>query len=472
MDTTTTTTDPLDPTWVDEVLLSGPDSETCLTLGEPLTRGALRRMVAQRQDDLAAAGLSAGTGLVLCLPPSLALVTTMLAGWRCGAQVCLLDHRLTGHEVDQAVARVRPAAMVRAANRPAAGPRGFHDVTLAVTSHGGGPVDTPHALLQLSSGSTGPSKVIGRTAADLATEIERYTQIDGVPRPGERIVTLSSLVHVLGLVGGLLYGLGVRAEVVVPARLTGEGILGAVAASATPATLLGVPFHIGLLASVETPPNLPQLLGMTTGGEAIRPPVYEAFTRRYGVRLGSMYGMTEVGVIATDLYGKYRPTLAPAPGMTLREQDGELLLAMPASPYVGLADPTRWVDGWLHTRDAGYVDADTGLVTVRGRLDSQVSVGGTKVDLTEVERTLADLPGVTAAVVVFDRVIEAYATVSDPAVAAGLDGLLAGRLASYKRPKALHVLPDLPRTATGKLVRNLAALREAAASHAAGVPQH
>ena len=174
-----------------------------------------------------------------------------------------------------------------------------------------------------------------------------------------------------------------------------------------------------------------------------------------------MYGMTEVGVIGTDLYGSHRPAIAPAPGIEVRESGGELWVSCPASPYVGLSDPTRWSDGWLHTRDAGTVDADTGLVTVRGRLDSQVSVGGLKVDLTEVEDTVAELPGVAAAVVVWDDGITAYVQPDGPLSEETLDKLLAERLAGYKRPRALHLLDQLPRTTTGKLVRSTDALRSA-----------
>jgi len=119
----------------------------------------------------------------------------------------------------------------------------------------GQPAATGHALLQLSSGSTGPSKVIGRTAANLVAEVDRYTRIDGVPRPGERIVVLASMVHVLGLVGGLLYGLHAHARLVVPDRLTGRDVLRAVGAEPEPTTVLGVPFHIELLASVDEPPS-------------------------------------------------------------------------------------------------------------------------------------------------------------------------------------------------------------------------
>jgi 3-hydroxy-4-methylanthranilate adenylyltransferase len=454
----------LEPEWVDEVLLAGAEDQACLHLGEPITRAGLRRMVAERQSALTDAGLRRGGACALCLPPSVPFITNLLAAWRIGAQASLLDHRLTRYEVDAALARLRPQVVV-AAQSPAAAPlRGFADVTEQVRGYPGGPAATTHAVIQLSSGSTGPSKIIGRDAANLVEEVRRYTQIDGVPRSGERIVSMASMVHVLGLVGGLLYGLHAGVNLTIPARMTTDGILGAVAADSVPTTLLGVPFHIELLASVPDPPKLPQLTGMTTGGELVRGDVYTAFTDRYGIRLGNMYGMTEVGVIATDLFGENRPAVLPAPGLTVREQAGELLVSLPASPYVGLVDPARWADGWLHTKDAGTVDPGTGLVRILGRLDSQVSVGGLKVDLTEVEHTLATLPGVTAAVVVFDAAIEAYLVLDRSDRLPAVESEIATRLASYKRPRRLNIVDQLPRTATGKLVRDRAVLRETAPS--------
>src|SRR5262249_53676691 len=157
------------------------------------------------------------------------------------------------------------------------GLRAFFEVEETLTEYPGQPAATPHAVIQLSSGSTGPSKVIGRTAASLVEELHRYVQIPGVPRAGERIVVLASMCHVLGLVGGLLYGLHANAQFVVPERLTPDGILAAVAAGEEPTTLLGVPFHIELLASVAQPPKLPQLTGMTTGGELVRAAVHQTF---------------------------------------------------------------------------------------------------------------------------------------------------------------------------------------------------
>lgn len=447
-----------DPQWVDEVLLAGPGDRACLVLGAAVSRDELRRLVTQRQDVLAASGLRRGGAVALNLPPSLAFVANLLAAWRIGAQASLLDHRLTPYEVDRAVQRLAPQAVVSAKHTGGGALRGFHEVEEQVSAYPGRPAETDHALIQLSSGSTGPSKVIGRTAADLIAEIERYTRIDGVPRAGERIVSLASVVHVLGLVGGLLYGLHADAQLVIPARMTPLDILAAVAGGSEPTTLLGVPFHIELLASVADPPPLPQLTGMTTGGELVRAQIYESFVDRYRVRLGNMYGMTEVGVIATDLFGRNRPAVEPAPGLAVREEGGELQIAMPRSPYVGDTDPARWSDGWLHTKDAGSVDPGTGLVRIHGRLDSQVSVGGLKVDLTEVEHTLADLPEVAGAVVVHDGAIEAYVVLHEPDTVAKVEQRLAARLAAYKRPRVLHVVDRLPRTATGKLVRDRARL--------------
>ncbi|WP_432908102.1 class I adenylate-forming enzyme family protein [Micromonospora matsumotoense] len=451
-----------DPGWVDDVLFAGRPTDVCLRLPEPVDRATLHRLVTEAQARLVAAGLRPGGAAALRLPPSLSYVVNLLATWRSGGQAVLLDHRLTDHEVDRALRRLTPQVVVAPVRTGGGALKVFVDVTESVTGYADRPAVSGHAVIQLSSGSTGPSKVIGRTAADLVAEVERYTRIDGVALPGERIILLPSMVHVLGLVGGLLYGLHARVELIPPERLGGDAVLAAIAAQDTPATVLGVPFHIGLLASTRPDRPLPQFTRMTTGGELVPPAVVQAFTDRHGVPLGNMYGMTEVGVIGTDLHGSHRPAIAPAPGIEVRESDGELLISCPASPYVGLSDPDRWADGWLRTRDAGTVDPVTGLVTVRGRLDSQVSVGGLKVDLTEVEATLTGLPGVAAAVVTYDDGITAYVQPDGPLSEDALDRLLAERLAGYKRPRTLHLVAQLPRTTTGKLVRSLDVLRTAA----------
>jgi 3-hydroxy-4-methylanthranilate adenylyltransferase len=454
--------------WVDQVLLAGPGSEACLRFGRSTDRATLRTLVSKAQDSLAAAGLEPGGTVALRLPPSLGFVVMLLAAWRTGAQVSLLDHRLTPVEVDRALDRLASQVLVEAdtGSHRVGGPalRGYAEVEpVAVPRASGRSARSGHVLIQLSSGSTGPSKVIARTAADLIAELDRYSRLPDFPRRGERIVLLSSMVHVLGLVGGLLYALHTGICLVLPERLTSAGILDAVTGAPEPTTVIGVPFYAEMLAAAAAPPKTPNLRRMIVAGELVRPGVPEAFTARYGVALGTMYGMTELGVIATDLSGRLRPEVEPVHGMDVAVADGELHIRKPDSPYLGDTDPARWSDGWLHTRDAADFDPETGRVVILGRRDSQVSIGGLKVDLTEVEQTLVALDTVAEAVVVFDGgAIEAYLVPSPGAGADAVRAQLAREIAGYKMPRRLRVLPALPRTTTGKILRDVAALRDAA----------
>jgi 3-hydroxy-4-methylanthranilate adenylyltransferase len=446
--------------WVNDALLAGDPGDPCLWMGGPVTRGELASLVGARQSLLESAGLRPGGTAAIQLPPSLEYVAVLLAAWRIGAQVSLLDHRLVRREVAGALDRLAPQVLVTAQSVATAAMAGYAKaVARAESRPEGRPAGTPHVLIQLSSGSTRPSKIIARTAADLLGELGRYAQLEEYPRRGERIVVLASMVHVLGLVGGLLHGLHAGVELAFADRLTADGIRGAVAAGSRPTMVLGVPFHAELLTTGGAP--LPSLRRMVVAGELVRPWLPARFTEAYGVPLGTMYGMTELGVIATDLSGRNAPAVAPAPGMSLRVADGELLVRMPASPYIGLIDDTRWADGWLHTRDAASIDPATGLVTILGRLDSQISVGGLKVDLTEVEQALCALPEVDSAVVTFDAAIEAYLVLRDGGRISAVEAALAEQLSAYKRPRRLRVLSAMPRTATGKISRDRAVLRAA-----------
>ena len=168
--------------------------------------------------------------------------------------------------------------------------------------------------------------------------------------------------------------------------------------------------------------------------------------------------MTEVGLISVDPLGQVHPSAGlPLPGTRVLVDDGELLVSCAADPYLDGA-PGRWADGWLRTRDAGAVGSG-GEVTVFGRLDSQVSVGGLKVDLTEVEHRIAELPGGTGAVVLFESGIEAFVEAEEGITARGIEEGLAGTLAPYKRPVRVHVSSRLARTSSGKLSRDIRRLR-------------
>ena len=166
-----------------------------------------------------------------------------------------------------------------------------------------------------------------------------------------------------------------------------------------------------------------------------------------------MYGMTEVGVIATDLFGVHRPAVLslPRPHCPRRSRGTARLAAgitVPRRP-----GPEPLVGRLAAHQGPGSVDPAT-TRAVLGRRDSQAPVGGLKVDLTEVEHTLAALnlrsPGSLWCTTTVDRGVLVLA---EGAEVSAVEREITTRLAAYKRPRRLYVVERLPRTATG-LVRD------------------
>jgi len=137
------------------------------------------------------------------------------------------------------------------------------------------------------------------------------------------------------------------------------------------------------------------------------------------------------------------------------------------------AESARALDGgWLHTGDIVRMDPD-GWGYVVGRVKDMIISGGENIYPAEVERAIAEVPGVADTAVVgvpderwgevgFAVVVPHDGAVIDPgAIRAHLDQ----RLARYKIPKYIRVAGGLPRTSTGMVIR--AALRELAAGELA-----
>jgi O-succinylbenzoic acid--CoA ligase len=122
-------------------------------------------------------------------------------------------------------------------------------------------------------------------------------------------------------------------------------------------------------------------------------------------------------------------------------------------------------DGWLHTGDLGYLDPEGFLYVVDRRSDLIIS-GGENIYPAEVEAVLLEHPAVAeAGVIGAPDPVWGQVPVAFLVIRAGAhvnSNLLIehcrARLAAYKAPRQIHVVTELPRTAAGKLRRNL--LRE------------
>jgi acyl-coenzyme A synthetase/AMP-(fatty) acid ligase len=442
--------------WGASLLHGGADRALWACAATAVTRGQARDRVDELARLFAIQGVRRESTVALQIPPSFTWMWTLLALWSHGAQVMLIDHRMRAHEVRQLFRLCRPQFHIRS-GPPTEVMRPFRDEreVLVEYKRDGLPAQDDYVLYQFSSGSMGRPKVIGRTAESLLAEVDRFARIPGMPARGERVLLLNSLSHAFGLVGGYLHALNVGAALVFPPRIRARDFL-AVAADRRVNVVFGVPAHFDLFSRIGDPPQLPHLRMVASGGEMLARDVYDRFERGYGLRIGQAYGMTEVGIIAADLAGERPPPSVghPAPGIEVRVEDGELYVRLNRSPYARPPAESRWSDGWLRTFDLAVTDPDTGALAINGRADSVTVVGGLNVDLTEVEAALRTHDRVADAVVVRGEVIEAHVAAVDRLTERDLAAWCRERLSGHKIPKRFYVVPELPRTTNGKLIRS------------------
>ena len=180
------------------------------------------------------------------------------------------------------------------------------------------------------------------------------------------------------------------------------------------------------------------------------------------------YGSTEVYTfsIGSDQIGK--PGCAGRPSVSTRlrlEPNGEICAHLSGDEaFAGYwnrpdADAKAIRDGWYHTGDIGRLDAD-GDLWIDGRLDDMIISGGENIHPLEVEGVLASHPGVREVAVVGapdDRLgHRVVAVVVGEVTAEELDAhCLASPLARFKRPREYRLVPTLPKSASGKILRRV-----------------
>jgi acetyl-CoA synthetase len=214
-----------------------------------------------------------------------------------------------------------------------------------------------------------------------------------------------------------------------------------------------------------------QLRKLSFTGEPIDLETQTFIQDAFGVKLCSMYGTTEVGVVLANYPSdpgfpvKPNSLGRPVPGVEVQVQ----------RPDGSICDPgelgeikVRRHGAWFPTKDRGRMDAE-GFFYHAGRADDVIISAGWTMSAVEIEDALVGHPAVQAAAVIGvpdtlrGLVVKAFlvpvpGAPTDAAAVASIQDFVRNRLSQHEYPRIVAFVPELPRTPAGKINRR--ALRD------------
>jgi long-chain acyl-CoA synthetase len=343
--------------------------------------------------------------------------------------------------------------------------------------------DQDLALLQYTGGTTGVSKGVMLSHANLRANVEQVRAWFPDADPGREVMmAVLPFFHVYGLTVCLLLGLRIGAALVLMPRFDLDGVLGAVD-KYRPTLFPGVPtMYVAINNAVEKGGHdLSSIKACLSGAAALPLEVAERFERFSGGRLVEGYGLSETSpvAIANPIYGKRKAgTIGmPIPDTLARVADpsdpdksmpvgepGELALAGPQVMlgYWNRPDETAKVlrDGWLLTGDMAVMDEE-GYFAIVDRKKDLIIAGGYNVYPREVEEVLYEHPKVLEVCVAGvpdsyrGEIVKAFVVLrpGEQATTEEVREFAKARLAAYKVPRSVEFRDDLPKTLIGKVLR-------------------
>ena len=336
-----------------------------------------------------------------------------------------------------------------------------------------------------SSGSTGQPKACVHLQHDMVVSAERYAKAVLKITKDDRFFSVAKLFFAYGLGNGLYFPLAVGAtSILLPGPPRPQSVFEAIERH-RPTLFFSVPSNYVKLLAHPAPPerdfSLSSVRHAVSAGEALPASVFHRFKERFGVEILDAIGSTEaLHMMIANAPGAVRPGSSGRiiPGFDARIVDdndqpvalgeiGNLLVKADSTCgyYWNEHEKTKnTIAGhWLRTGDK-YSQDEEGYFWYAGRSDDMLKVSGVWVSPIEIERVLTEHPAVLEVAVVFrkdaDELLKPVAFVvlrngdsGNPELARGLQQFVLDRLPVYKRPHWVEFMPELPKTATGKVQR-------------------
>jgi oxalate---CoA ligase len=344
------------------------------------------------------------------------------------------------------------------------------------------PLDEPGAddvaLMLHTSGTTGRPKRVPLRHRNLTASV---ANIVATYRLGPADVSLCAmpLFHVHGLLASAMSTLATGGTLVVPAPFNPLGFW-QVMREHRPTWYSAVPtIHRMVLARArdERPESSEWLRFVRSCSSALAPELMADIERRLDAPVLEAYGMTEAchQIASNPLPPAPREPGSVGPGtgveVAVLDDDGDGLPTGTAGQvaikgpnvidgYAGNpeANAESFLEGWFLTGDQGVLD-ERGYLRLVSRIKELINRGGEKISPREVDEVLLRHPAVAEAVAfgsphpTLGEEVAAAVVLSGQASEQDLLAYCRGQLAAFKVPRKLHIVDEIPRTATGKVQR-------------------
>lgn len=452
-------------------------------------------LVADVAAGLAGRGVAKGDGVHLALRNSPAFVAVWLACARLGAWIVPSDPQATARELRGHLDRTQPRVGICAdarseTYREAATPTvevvevSEDDTALEpllgrVRAPSASPAPRDRAAVMFTSGTTSAPKGVVVTQANYAFAGDVMAAAAGLSRWDRQLVVLP-LFHANAQYYSFASAISAGASVALMPSFSASGFLDQAARhKATHASLFAAPMRMILAKGARPVPGIS--LRHAWYAQNVTDDQYERLSELLGCRPRQLYGMTEtipavltnraldpvpasMGVptlgCEVDIFtqGGTAPVLSGEQGeIVVRGEPGITLFAK----YLDDPETTNaaFRDGWFRTGDLARRD-ERGLFHFAGRSSDVLKVAGENVSVVEIEEVVASHVSILEAAVVGqadpvrDEVPVAYVVQAPDAPDIDIEELeafCATRLAPAKRPRAFHLVDELPRTSVGKI---------------------